>query len=251
MNCSTFFPFRLNHHNLDSKIYELLRLINRHEMRNPLSALIGCADAIITSLNELRTATRMGGVLNGTRNPHLEHNSEISKPLHLLDETIEAADTIIYCAMHQKRIIDDILTLSRLDSNLLLVSPEPSQPIHLVRSALKMFEAELKRAETKLEVTEEPSLETLQVQWTLLDPSRVLQVLINLMSKAYSPPDLPLSLRELSHLRRRPSDSQLPPASLILVVLISPSKRNKIHAHRTPPPHQNNHGRLPRQALHE
>jgi hypothetical protein len=54
-----------------------------------------------------------------------------------------------------------------------------------------MFEAELKRAETKLQVTEEPSLETLQVQWTLLDPSRVLQVLINLMSKAYSPPNPP------------------------------------------------------------
>ena len=151
-------------------------------MRNPLSALIGCADEIITSLNELRSATRIGGVPDG----HSEPSPEISKPLHLLDEAIEAADTIIYCAMHPKRIIDDILTLSRLDSNLLLVSPEPSQPIHLVRSALKMFEAELKRAETKLEVIEELSLEALQLQWTLLDPSRVLQVLINLMSKSNS-----------------------------------------------------------------
>ncbi|KAE9364382.1 hypothetical protein N431DRAFT_354787 [Stipitochalara longipes BDJ] len=154
-----------------------------HEMRNPLSALIGCADEIITSLNELRTATKLGVITNGTGS-HSEHNPEISKSLHLLDEAIEAADTIIYCAMHQKRIIDDILTLSRLDSNLLMVSPEPSQPIHLVRSALKMFEAELRRADTKLEVVEEASLETLNVEWTLLDPSRVLQVLINLMTNA-------------------------------------------------------------------
>jgi signal transduction histidine kinase len=153
-------------------------------MRNPLSALIGCADEIITSLNELRTAAKIGGVSNGTGSLHLEHNSEITKSLHLLDEAVEAADTIIYCAMHQKRIIDDILTLSRLDSNLLLVSPEPSQPIHLVRSALKMFEAELKRAETKLEVVEEASLDALKVEWTLFDPSRVLQVLINLMTNA-------------------------------------------------------------------
>ena len=160
-------------------------------MRNPLSALIGCADEIITSLNELRTGTRSVMVVNRTGS-HSNHNVETSKSLHLLDKAVEAAETIIYCAMHQKRIIDDILTLSRLDSNLLLVSPEPSQPIHLVRSALKMFESELKRAETKLEVIEEASLETVKVEWTLLDPSRVLQVLINLMSKAisFSPPIL-------------------------------------------------------------
>lgn len=47
-----------------------------------------------------------------------------------------------------------------------------------------MFEAELKRASTTLEVIESPSLSELDVQWTLLDPSRVLQVLINLMTNA-------------------------------------------------------------------
>lgn len=103
---------------------------------------------------------------------------------YLVDEAVEAADTIIYCAMHQKRIIDDILTLSRLDSNLLLVSPAPSQPIQLVRSTLRMFEAELKRAGTKLDFIEQQSLLNLQVQWTLLDPSRILQVLINLVTNA-------------------------------------------------------------------
>ena len=154
-------------------------------MRNPLSALIGCADEIITSLNELRIAGKPGIIISGTDH-HSNHSPEASKSLHLLDEAVEAAETIIYCAMHQKRIIDDILTLSRLDSNLLLVSPEPSQPIHLVRSAVKMFESELKRAETKLEVIEEASLETVNVEWTLLDPSRVLQVLINLMSRSIS-----------------------------------------------------------------
>jgi hypothetical protein len=86
--------------------------------------------------------------------------------------------------MHQKRIIDDILTLSRLDSNLLIVSPEPSQPVELIRNALKMFDAELKRADTKLDFVEHESVTNLQVQWTLLDSSRVLQVLINLITNA-------------------------------------------------------------------
>jgi signal transduction histidine kinase/CheY-like chemotaxis protein len=146
-------------------------------MRNPLSALIGCADEIISSLNDFRKAARNSGKSPST-------GSEIAKSLYLLDEAVEAADTIIYCAMHQKRIIDDILTLSRLDSNLLLVSPEPSQPLQLVKSAIKMFEAELKRSDTKLDFVEEDSLRALDIQWTLFDPSRVLQVLINLMTNA-------------------------------------------------------------------
>jgi hypothetical protein len=213
-------------------------------MRNPLSALIGCADEIITSLSEIRVAARHGGVPNG----HSKHDSEISKNLHLLDEAIEATDTIIYCAMHQKRIIDDILILSRLDSNLLLVSPEPSQPIHLVRSALKMFESELKRAETKLEVIEEETLEILQVQWTLLDPSRVLQVLINLMSKAY-----PCTISFRRGLRREESSKTLSSSTCFLAfkVLTCSSKRNKVHPNRATSTHQDHNGRLPRQTLHD
>jgi len=111
-------------------------------------------------------------------------NTSIENSVKLVNESIEAADIIIYCAMHQKRIIDDILTLSRLDSNLLHISPEPAQPLQLVRGALKMFEAELKRAGTTLEFIEGESLECLKLCWTLLDPSRVLQVLINLITNA-------------------------------------------------------------------
>jgi signal transduction histidine kinase/CheY-like chemotaxis protein len=151
-------------------------------MRNPLSALIGCADEIVTCLKDYSTSLRTSGALS--QNGILPTLNTSLPPIHLLDEAIEAADTIIYCAMHQKRIIDDILTLSRLDSNLLLVSPEPSEPIQLVRSAIKMFEAEVRRADVKLDLIEQESLSSLAIQWTLLDPSRVLQVLINLMTNA-------------------------------------------------------------------
>ncbi|PBP17289.1 M2QJ, histidine kinase-group XI protein [Diplocarpon rosae] len=150
--------------------------LTSHEMRNPLSALIGCADEILASLNEIRLSLKS--------TPPECVQSDTRKTYQLLSEATEAADTIIYCAMHQKRIIDDILTLSKLDSNLLHVSPEPSQPLELVRGGLKMFEAELKRAETTLEFVQEDTLNSLQAHWTLLDPSRVLQVLINLMTNA-------------------------------------------------------------------
>lgn len=146
----------------------------RHEMRNPLSALIGCADEITTSLREYISDLKKTSV-NETQQGSLQ-------AFNLLEEAMEASETIIYCAMHQKRIIDDILTLSRLDSNLLLVSPEPSQPVQLVRTALKMFEAEVKRAGVRLDFIEQETL--ILVEWTLLDPSRTLQVLINLMTNA-------------------------------------------------------------------
>ncbi|KAF7859765.1 hypothetical protein EAF04_008844 [Stromatinia cepivora] len=150
-----------------------------HEMRNPLSALIGCADEILSSLHEYKNSMK-----NFTRAGRIRELLSTELPAYLVDDAIEATDTIIYCAMHQKRIIDDILTLSRLDSNLLVVSPEASQPVHIIQSALKMFESELKQADTKLNFIQDDSIEDLKVRWTLLDPSRVLQVLLNLMTNA-------------------------------------------------------------------
>lgn len=150
-----------------------------HEMRNPLSALIGCADEILFSLHEYKDSINQfigAGKIRELLSAEL--------PNYLIDDAIEATDTIIYCAMHQKRIIDDILTLSRLDSNLLVVSPEASQPVHIINNALKMFESELKQADTKLNFIQDNSIKELEVHWTLLDPSRVLQVLLNLMTNA-------------------------------------------------------------------
>ncbi|APA13550.1 hypothetical protein sscle_11g083200 [Sclerotinia sclerotiorum 1980 UF-70] len=150
-----------------------------HEMRNPLSALIGCADEILSSLHEYKNAMK-----SFSRARRIRELLSTELPAYLIDDAIEATDTIIYCAMHQKRIIDDILTLSRLDSNLLVVSPEASQPVHIIQSALKMFESELKQADTKLNFIQDNSIKDLKVHWTLLDPSRVLQVLLNLMTNA-------------------------------------------------------------------
>jgi signal transduction histidine kinase len=151
-------------------------------MRNPLSAMLHCADAIISSLNDYRKMSVMSDYAFGE--PSTTKTTARILPQNLIDESIEAADTIIYCAMHQKRIVDDILTLSRLDSELLVISPEAEQPVQLVQNATKMFEAELKRAEMTLEFKEEESIRDLKVEWTLLDPSRVLQIFINLMTNA-------------------------------------------------------------------
>ena len=127
-----------------------------HEMRNPLSAIIQSADSIL-----------------GAELP------EASKEL-----VFEAADTITLCAQHQKRIIDDILTLSRLDSNLILVTPIESDPIAVVSGVLKMFALEMESSSIQLETFIGQGYETLDLERVTLDPSRLIQVLVNLVGNA-------------------------------------------------------------------
>lgn len=99
---------------------------------------------------------------------------------------LEATQTIILCAQHQKSLVDDILTLSKLDSNLLVITPDRVQPPHLVAKVLRMYEAELQRAgvEATLHI-EDSYTRILQYQdYVMLDPSRLLQVVINLLTNA-------------------------------------------------------------------
>ena len=138
-----------------------------HEMRNPLSAILQCADEISGSLIEFKA------------NP-----GSFELPAALLDSNIDAAQTIALCANHQTRIVSDVLTLSKLDSALLLVTPVDSRPTTIVQQTLKMFEGELHTADIKMEFTVDESLKKLGIDWVRLDPSRLLQVLINLTTNA-------------------------------------------------------------------
>lgn len=138
-----------------------------HEMRNPLSAILQSSDSITSSLTELRS-------VNGFPEIHIE----------ALDQVIESAQTITLCAQHQKRIVDDVLTLSKLDSAMLLVTPVDIQPVAIARRAVKMFEGELQTADIALDVRIDRSYHTLGVDWVKMDPTRLSQVLINLMTNA-------------------------------------------------------------------
>jgi len=144
--------------------------ITSHEMRNPLSAVLQCADEITESIGRYRSS---------------DHSAYVPKGLNmLLDSCVEASNTISLCANHQKRIVDDILTLSKLDSKLLLVTPVDVQPVVVVEKVLKIFEPELRTNDITGEFRIEQSYSALGLDWCKLDPSRLRQVLINLMTNA-------------------------------------------------------------------
>lgn len=134
-----------------------------HEMRNPLSAMIHCADEIQAVLKNIKVDT-----VNATA----------------IEEVLEAAATIGLCSNHQKNIIDDILTVSKLDSDLLMITPTSVDPVVITRQALRMFDAEMQKKDIKCVHIVETSYKELDLGWVNLDQSRVLQVLINFLTNA-------------------------------------------------------------------
>ncbi|KAJ4322435.1 hypothetical protein N0V94_002422 [Neodidymelliopsis sp. IMI 364377] len=139
-----------------------------HEIRNPLSAIVHCADAITTTIEECQAQL-----------------PEIPAPcLNVLNDNVASANVILQCASHQKRIIDDVLTLSKLDSMLLSITPTPVVPSKLAHSIVNIFEAELKSNHIDYSIEDDQSLARLGVGHLLLDPSRVTQVFINLLTNA-------------------------------------------------------------------
>lgn len=160
-----------------------------HEMRNPLSAIVHCTDAIVASLSRVQQIAENPMPLTPTRTDvqmtdHSPENDDNEEQTKLLEDSIENAETILTCAQHQKRIVDDILTMSKLDSKLLAVTPCTVNPVHIVKDALKMFEVEARRVDIELTSYVDKSYTDLNYDYLDLDPSRVKQVLINLLTNA-------------------------------------------------------------------
>jgi hypothetical protein len=75
-------------------------------------------------------------------------------------------------------ILLDVLTTSKLDSGLFVMTPIDVQLESIARDAVKMFEGEAKAADVGLVLRIEESCKQGNVNNISLDPTRVLQVLI-------------------------------------------------------------------------
>ncbi|KAI4704216.1 hypothetical protein J4E81_001281 [Alternaria sp. BMP 2799] len=138
--------------------------ITSHEMRNPLSAILICADDIKDTLTHYKFSC------TGDRK--------------MAQDCIEAAENIALCVQHQKSIVDDILTVSKLDSNLLRITPIPAQPIIVVQRSMAMFRPEIQAKNIDFKFVPHQSIRDLEIDWVILDPSRLLQIIVNLITNA-------------------------------------------------------------------
>lgn len=138
----------------------------QYQVRNPLGAIYQLADSITSSAEKA------------------SYTTPIEDMVSALNEAAESAKTIMMCAKHQKRIVDDVLTLSRLNFTLLTLTPSAVSPTDLLAQNFKMFAAEIQKHDITLTIIADESYARLEVDQVLCDPSRVTQVLINLTTNA-------------------------------------------------------------------
>jgi len=147
-----------------------------HEMRNPLNAILQSADTILSAM------PNMVSTLKSESNsvPPINRQDDMK----ILEEIQDAAQTIMYCTQHQKAIVDDILTLSKMDADLIIVTPIRVQPVEVIQDSSRIFKSELQANDINLLLKVEQAYHDLKIDWVLLDPKRLLQVLVNLVTNA-------------------------------------------------------------------
>ncbi|PSK34547.1 Hybrid signal transduction histidine kinase K [Elsinoe australis] len=135
-----------------------------HEMRNPLNAILQCAEEVSQLMEPYGT------------------ESQESMPPARTIASLDAVGTILYCGYHQKQIIDDVLTISKLDSQLLSLAPSPTRPIQIAERAVNMYASEIRSSNMTVFVKQAEGQN--EEQCIMIDPGRVLQILINLVGNA-------------------------------------------------------------------
>ncbi|CAG8071802.1 unnamed protein product [Penicillium nalgiovense] len=131
-----------------------------HEIRNPLSAILHCCEDILDEI-------------------HGKELGQIS-PMKIT----ESAETISLCITHQKKIVNDVLTFSKLDASMLSLSPRKVQPRRHFNTPLAMFRPELRKQKIGFEYKVDISYAKCEIDWVMADLDRMGQVLINILSNA-------------------------------------------------------------------
>ena len=160
-----------------------------HEMRNPLSAISLSADA---------SAERLEDMLHSDSTVARKEGGKAE-----LSDTLEDLKIITHCCVHMTRLIDDVLTLSKLgklivsaeisitlifkfspENQFLIITPVPSRPVDFISETLSVFKGEMisKDIACELEITN--AFQEINVDTVLTDPSRINQLVINILTNA-------------------------------------------------------------------
>ncbi|CCA73349.1 related to sensory transduction histidine kinase [Serendipita indica DSM 11827] len=156
---------------------ELLVDVTSHELRQPVSAVINCANVVFTNLTKLRKALKEA----------LQKDSGFQVTNQLLaqiDEDLESLNAIELCGLAQGHIVNDILTLSRMQLQLLTLQESTFQFVQEVRQTCSILFNEMKSKGISYTLNFGPSIQRLGIDYVSADKVRFGQVIINLLSNA-------------------------------------------------------------------
>ncbi len=121
-----------------------------HELRSPLTSVQGFAELLMLEREQLSA------------------------------KQAETVEIILDNTRHLVRLLNDLLDLARSDAGRLTLRPAPTDPAALVEDAVRTIRGQTESARQTLSAEIEPGLPAVEV-----DPDRIRQVLVNLLTNAH------------------------------------------------------------------
>ncbi|KAJ9116333.1 hypothetical protein QFC22_004773 [Naganishia vaughanmartiniae] len=154
---------------------ELLIDVTSHELRNPISAVLQCSMLISQDLQQLKTQVE-DHVAN--KKPYLLTQETVA----LIDESLDAAESVYECGLSQSRICDDILSLGKLQLDKLQVFPIDTDIAKEITKLIGIFSVEVRKLGITLSHTLGPGVQACPK--VRMDPVRFGQCCTNIMTNA-------------------------------------------------------------------
>ncbi|KAL1405025.1 hypothetical protein Q8F55_008648 [Vanrija albida] len=156
---------------------ELLVDFTSHEIRTPVSAILQCSSVVKENLTvlmqELQEAvTSQRGYL------------PTKKLLVDMEEDLQALESIYQCGLVQERIAGDVLSLARIQLDMLTMHDVPMDIREEGTKALSVFASEARMKNADIDIVFGPTLDALGVPAINTDPVRLGQVIGNLVANA-------------------------------------------------------------------
>ncbi|KAJ1305265.1 hypothetical protein OPQ81_000293 [Rhizoctonia solani] len=158
---------------------ELLIDVTSHELRQPVSAILNSAQLIRSNLVDLRQAL-------------ITNEEWMIEPRFLaaLEDDIDSLDAVMQCGLAQERIANDVLSLSRIQLQVLAIHPTEFLLPDEVQNIVSIFKNETKMKNIQLSVVLGESLTKYGVTTVFADKARFAQIVTNLCSNAIRFTDL-------------------------------------------------------------
>ncbi|KAL5511938.1 hypothetical protein ACEPAH_5157 [Sanghuangporus vaninii] len=170
---------------------ELLIDVTSHELRQPVSAILNCSSLMRSNLARHRKELARACMSNASFRPTKEL-------LRAMDDDLDALDSIYQCGLAQERIANDVLSLSRIQLQILSIQPVEFELIPEIQRIVSIFRNELKMKRINLNTTFGDSLRRLGINSVRSDKLRFGQVITNLLSNAIKFTDTSNDKRDIS-----------------------------------------------------